>query len=106
MATVKPCLDCHRNTSHGSRCPSCEQRRNAARERQRDRPTRQERGLGADWQHIVAVAIARHPYCSVPGCTNRDLTGDHITPRSKGGKNSIENCQVLCRHHNSQKGAH
>lgn len=107
MATAKPCLDCHKITTNGSRCPSCEQQHAAARERGRARPTRQERGLGADWQHIVNVAIAQHPYCArcgTSGSLDNPLTGDHITPRSAGGRNTRENCRVLCRRCNSKKG--
>jgi hypothetical protein len=42
--------------------------------------------------------------CKVCGCT-RDLTVDHIVPLSRGGENSLENMQILCRKHNSSKGA-
>jgi hypothetical protein len=34
-----------------------------------------------------------------------DLTLDHIIPLSRGGQNDIANMQILCRSHNSQKGA-
>lgn len=42
------------------------------------------------------------------GCENsylfKDMTLDHIVPRSKGGTNKIENLQLLCHHCNSIKG--
>lgn len=42
------------------------------------------------------------------GCKNhylfKDMTLDHIVPRSRGGTNKIENLQLLCHHCNSTKG--
>lgn len=35
--------------------------------------------------------------------TAEDLTTDHVIPLVKGGANSLENCQVLCRSCNSKK---
>jgi 5-methylcytosine-specific restriction endonuclease McrA len=49
------------------------------------------------------LAIKQQPYCSVPGCTSTDLTGDHRVPLSRGGTSTLENVQVLCRRHNSAK---
>lgn len=40
--------------------------------------------------------------CLCCGATE-DLTIDHIIPLSRGGANSFENCQVLCRSCNSRK---
>lgn len=40
-------------------------------------------------------------YCD----SDQDLTLDHMTPRSRGGDNSIKNLQVLCRSCNCSKGA-
>jgi 5-methylcytosine-specific restriction endonuclease McrA len=37
--------------------------------------------------------------------SKRYLSIDHITPKSKGGKTTLENCQTLCRPCNSKKGA-
>ena len=44
--------------------------------------------------------------CMVVGCTNVDLTLDHIIPLSKGGQHSVSNFQILCGSHNSGKGNH
>ena len=33
----------------------------------------------------------------------KDMEGDHIVPWSQGGKTEIENCQMLCKWHNSHK---
>ena len=37
--------------------------------------------------------------------TTHDLTLDHIIQLSRGGPNELGNMQILCRKHNSQKGA-
>lgn len=37
--------------------------------------------------------------------TSVNLTLDHITPVSLGGTNELENLAILCRSHNSSKGA-
>jgi len=43
-----------------------------------------------------------------PGCGNhyrvKDMHIDHITSKSKGGGDEIENLQLLCGHCNSTKG--
>ena len=33
-----------------------------------------------------------------------DMDADHVSPWSKGGATSPENCQMLCKHHNRSKG--
>ena len=35
-----------------------------------------------------------------------EMEGDHIVPWSKGGKTTIENCQMLCKRHNLMKTNH
>jgi 5-methylcytosine-specific restriction endonuclease McrA len=40
------------------------------------------------------------------GCTSTDLTVDHIDPRTRGKAGlTLADVQVLCRLHNSSKGA-
>lgn len=50
------------------------------------------------------------PWCTWPGCFHQGspdnpLTADHIIPRSQGGTNDPSNLRVLCRYHNSKRGA-
>jgi len=50
---------------------------------------------------------ARSAKCACPDCTeNRynKLEVDHKIPWSKGGKTILDNAQLLCKHHNSEKG--
>lgn len=42
--------------------------------------------------------------CAYCGSTCGRLTVDHIIPRSRGGKNTFENCVASCRPCNSRKG--
>ena len=51
--------------------------------------------------HKQLLEIANHK-CLACG-TDEDLTIDHVIPLIKGGRNSIENTQVLCRSCNSSK---
>ena len=34
-----------------------------------------------------------------------EMEADHITPWSQGGPTTADNCQMLCRRHNREKGA-
>ena len=34
-----------------------------------------------------------------------EMEADHITPWSEGGPTTADNCQMLCRRHNREKGA-
>jgi hypothetical protein len=47
------------------------------------------------------------PYCEQEGKDKEynlsEMEADHIIPWSKGGKTTIDNCQMLCKEHNRQK---
>jgi 5-methylcytosine-specific restriction endonuclease McrA len=87
----KPCLDCPRLTASGSRCPSCESKRQSSRNARRVH-------YHGPWQTIRKAVLATARSCSVCG-TTEDLTVDHVIPRRLDG-----GVGVLCRHHNSSKG--
>ncbi len=42
--------------------------------------------------------------CQVSGCDDHGSTVDHVTPRSRGGDTSWENCVLMCLEHNGVKG--
>ena len=51
------------------------------------------------------------PFCAIGHDANAqkiwkqsEMDADHVTAWSKGGATSIENCQMLCKHHNRAKG--
>lgn len=51
------------------------------------------------------------PFCDIGHDANAqkiwkqsEMDADHVTAWSKGGATSIENCQMLCKHHNRAKG--
>lgn len=52
------------------------------------------------WKLLI---IARDKKCVFCG-HNKDLTIDHIIPKSKGGKNEVNNLQTLCQKCNETKG--
>lgn len=55
--------------------------------------------------------VSNCPYCEIGHDANKtriwkfnEMDADHVSAWSKGGKTSIENCQMLCRSHNRSKG--
>lgn len=97
----RPCLDCGKVTTNGSRCQPHQAELLRRRSAARGGATAQ--GYTYRWQQARAEAIRRQPWCSTCGATT-DLTGDHITPKSRGGGIDPVNIQVLCRSCNSRKG--
>ena len=43
--------------------------------------------------------------CELPGCDESAIEVDHIKPLWRGGDNSLQNAQVLCRKHHAAKTA-
>lgn len=50
------------------------------------------------------LMVALGGKCAECGTTER-LEIDHIIPLAKGGSHSVDNFQILCRHHNAVKSA-
>ena len=88
MTLRVPCLQCG-VLSYESLCPQ--------------HSTTKARGLGHAWRQLSKQVCTEVGRCQRCGATE-DLTGDHIVPRSEGGRNVRENVQVLCRSCNSRKG--
>ena len=84
------------------RCPEHQRLHEAAR-------TRRSKGhYDAAWRKVRDRAIREHPWCAVcraPDTPDNPLTGDHVRAWSRGGTTQRDNIQVLCRRHNSSKGA-
>lgn len=91
----------HKGTTRG-RC--AEHAATTLRQQEAARGTRQTRGYDAAWYRLVARKKRETPFCVLCGATE-DLTGDHIVPLSRGGQSVYENIRILCRPHNSSKGA-
>ncbi len=58
--------------------------------------TAAQRGYGAQWRKVRKVVLVRDDYlCCV--CGRRGATEvDHITPKSLGGSDSVDNLQAIC----------
>ncbi len=60
---------------------------------------------GAIPEHVKAAAFHRdNGTCRQCGYTGEYIEYDHVVPRSKGGQNTIDNIQLLCRKCNLRKG--
>jgi 5-methylcytosine-specific restriction endonuclease McrA len=98
----RPCIDCGRLISVGSRCRQCKR----ALERRRERATTTERGYGADWQKRSHEVIEAQPWCTccgTEGDPSNPLTADHFVPKALRGTDDRENLVATCRRCNNAK---
>ena len=68
---------------------------------------RQQRGLGAAFDRFRPQVIERDGgrcRLRLAGCTVSATTADHILPRSRGGRTTLENLRASCGHCNSARG--
>lgn len=92
--TLRPCLDCHALTGHGSRCRACDGQRQAAIERRRGTAT--QRGYDAVWARRSRELRRRQPWCTHCLATE-DLSVHHVQKQRQGGGAADGNMVVLCR---------
>lgn len=62
-------------------------------------------------EEAIKAEKSNCPYCAIGHDANarriwtlKDMDADHVTAWSRGGATTIENCQILCKHHNRAKG--
>lgn len=95
--SARPCLECGRVTTNGSRCATHE----AAREQRRGSSTA--RGYGSQWQRVSRAVLDRDGrvchYCGRPA-----TTADHVIPKARGGTDDPDNLVAACVSCNSAKG--
>ena len=79
----------------------------AVRKHNRNRRARKANAICEHGKGCFHQAIASLPQrCAAPGCRRRKgLEADHIIPLSGGGLDCRDNLQLLCKSHNSSKGA-
>lgn len=107
----RPCLDCGTLHTNPSRCDTHQAQWDAAHERGRGSSTA--RGYGYGWRKLAAQVLAEHqrqwpgmcPGWRRAAHPSQDLTVDHIVPKARGGRDTRDNAQVLCRSCNSAKAA-
>lgn len=96
------CISCGDYIPKGqSRCADCQRPAN-------NRYVRGKQGrTGSDWRwRKLSQSIRRQvKFCEIPGCTDKDLTVDHIIPIDEAPEliYARENLRVMCRTHNGQR---
>lgn len=100
--TARPCLDCGKITTAGSRCQSCQ----SARERQRDehRGTAAQRGYNWTWKRLRAQVLLEEPVCRECKAAP-SVEVDHEIPRALGGTHDRANLRGLCHGCHAVKSA-
>lgn len=78
-----------------------------------DRGSRHERGYGSRWDRLRKAVLRRDSYLCQECLRNGRLTPlcvepydhavDHITPKSKGGGDEMDNLQALCTECHNRK---
>lgn len=101
MTLLKVCPDCGELTEN-TWCDTHHPKDNRNK-------NRRDAGYDAAWDRLSARARKAQVFCSIPGCTSKDLTVDH-TPeawrRKAAGKPiRFQDVLVLCRRHNAIAGA-
>lgn len=89
-----------------------EHRAQHTRQYDRDRGSAAARGYGARWRRLRTMVLARQPICADPfgihaarGEVVASTDVDHIVPRRRGGRDTMENLQGLCHECHSRKTA-
>lgn len=102
MTLLKACSACG-EVSEESKCEAHRKLRRVPA-----KPARQ-KGYDYAWDKLSARARTLQPFCSVPGCNDQDLTTDHSPEawerKVMGLVIRLQDVDVLCRSHNSAKGA-
>ncbi len=98
------CARC--NQAHSGSCP---QASNGWERWQQQRGTDAQRGYGSPWRRLRKLIIKRDKglcqSCLIKGLAQAGTHVDHITPKSQGGTNAMNNLQLLCKPCHQRKTA-
>ncbi len=98
---MKPLRACSvpgcRNLGTGSRCPAHQEAADASRQAWASTEgSASSRGYGATWRRLRQMVLNRDPICRQ--CRREpSFAVDHVVPKARGGDDSMENLQGLCR---------